>query len=733
MAVTVVGPADPVLQAAMFRRLCRRLIAHGQITLPAVPGLLDGYVAMCAHVFGALGSVFVADQFAELRAALDSQLTDAFAASPRSSIAVSFDSSAGMPLNYHVTPHWQTVESAYAGWIAGGERSPFGDHPDARVCALAAEFADPRAARVLDIGAGTGRNALALARRGHPVDAIELTPAFADTIRADAQREGLDIRVITGDVFSGIEGLRRDYQVVVLSGVASDFRTTGQLGAVFEVAARCLAPGGRLVANVFVPRGGYVPDETAREFSQQLYSSIFTREELTAAVAGLPLELVGDDSVHDYEEAHLPAGVWPPTHWYADWATGGEVFDLPAELRPIEARWLVYRRAPGVLAEESVRRTAPVAVAATASPAICLNMIVRNEAHIVHEVLDTVAPYITSWVIVDTGSTDGTQDAIRTHMAALGIPGELYERPWRDFGHNRSEALTLAQGHGDYIWVIDADDLVVGVPDFSRVTADVCSLRYGNPAGFTYWRRQVFRDGMPWRYQGVVHEHSACDVPYVEQRLEGPYHIDSRRLGGRNQDPLKYARDAELLLAEVQRNPADGRSVFYLAQSYFDLGDHAQARDWYARRTQMGGWAEEVYVSMLRYAESMARLGAPWPEIQDAYLRAWEFRPVRAEALLAIAYRYRTEQRYLLGYQFARLAAEIPLPRGDILFVGGDVYSWRARDEQAVCASWIGRYDEAIALFQQLLAGNDLPAEHRGRVAANRDHCVRMLSGNTGQ
>ena len=104
-----------------------------------------------------------------------------------------------------------------------------------------------------------------------------------------------------------------------------------------------------------------------------------------------------------------------------------------------------------------------------ARPAICLNMIVRNEAHIVHEVLDSVAPYISSWVIVDTGSDDGTQDLIRNHMAGLGIPGELHERPWRNFAHNRTEALTLAQGHGDYIWVIDADDTVVGTPDFTRL------------------------------------------------------------------------------------------------------------------------------------------------------------------------------------------------------------------------------------------------------------------------
>ena len=93
------------------------------------------------------------------------------------------------------------------------------------------------------------------------------------------------------------------------------------------------------------------------------------------------------------------------------------------------------------------------------------------------------------------------------------------------------------------------------------------------------------------------------------ERLEGDYHIESRRLGARNQDPQKYARDRDLLLAEVARDPDDARSVFYLAQSYFDLGDFANAQTWYERRAEMGGWDEEVFRSMFRVAESMSNLG----------------------------------------------------------------------------------------------------------------------------
>jgi Glycosyl transferase family 2 len=357
-----------------------------------------------------------------------------------------------------------------------------------------------------------------------------------------------------------------------------------------------------------------------------------------------------------------------------------------------------------------------------ARPAICLSMIVRNEVHIVREVLDGVAPFITSWVIVDTGSDDGTQDMIRSYMADLGIRGDLHERPWRNFGHNRSEALALAQGHGDYIWMIDADDLVVGTPDFARLNAGVYQVRYRRSAhGSTFWRRQLFRDGLGWRYEGVVHEYPACDDPFIEERLEGDYFIESRRLGARNLDPLKYARDRDLLLAELERKPDDARSVFYLAQTYFDMGDFVNAREWFARRVAQGGWGEEVFCAMFQLAVTMSQLGAPWPDVEDVYLRAWVFRPTRAEPLYAIAYHHRCDQRYLLGYFFAMCAAGIPLPAQDVSFVNAAVYAWRATDEQAVCASWIGKHDEAFTLWRRLLARPDLPSEDRRRIAANRD------------
>ena len=358
-------------------------------------------------------------------------------------------------------------------------------------------------------------------------------------------------------------------------------------------------------------------------------------------------------------------------------------------------------------------------------PTICLNMIVRDEAHIIDELVAVVAPHIDHWVIVDTGSTDGTPDVIRRRMRERGIPGELHERPWRDFGHNRTEALALAQRHCDYIWVMDADDTVEGTIDLSGLSADAYSMRFSD--GTTYWRRQLFRDGVPWRYAGVLHEVAVCDVAFTEARLDGEYAIRSRRLGARNRDPLKYVRDAEVLQAEVDRNPEDRRSVFYLAQSYAWAGDLAKARHWFDRRAEMGGWDEEIYFASFRAAEVMEAAGEPWPLVQAAYLLAWSRRPSRAEPLHAIACHHRMQRQHELGHLFAERAAQIPLPREDVLFVRADIYGWRALDEQAVCGSWIGKSAETFAICERLLARDDLPDDDRRRIAANRDIAAQTI------
>ena len=334
----------PALRKAMARRLHRRAEAEAKITVPAVPSMVDDYVEMCEKIFAGMGIQYTVEQSAQLKRVLQSELTKAYKTSSRSVVVIEFNAPWGTTLNYRVKADWLTIEEDYDRWVAVRPPPLFGSEPDARVCALADEAADPQTHRVLDIGAGTGRNALALARRGHPVDAVEMTAKFAETIRSEAEAEALDVHVIQADVFTATDGVESEYQLIVVSEVVPDFRTASQLRGLFELCAQLLVPGGRLVLNTFLPRPGYAPDDAARELGQQFNSMIFTRDEVDDAAAQLPLELVADDPAYDYEKAHLPEGAWPPTGWFDGWASGLDIFDVEREESPIELRWLVYQK-----------------------------------------------------------------------------------------------------------------------------------------------------------------------------------------------------------------------------------------------------------------------------------------------------------------------------------------------------------------------------------------------------
>ena len=337
-------PVESSLRSSMTRRLKRRAVAKGEITVPAVPGMLDEYVTMCEDLFISLGVHFTAEELSHLRDVLEGQLVRAYDESPRSNIVIEYESPVGLTVNYRVAARWFTVGEAYNNWVATREPPLFGNEPDSRVMALAAEAGDPAGSPILDIGAGTGRNSLALARRGHPVDAVEMTEKFAEILGGEAQRDGLGVRVLQRDVFETWDDLRTDYRLILLSEVVSDFRNAEQLRQLFELAANCLAPGGELLFNIFLPRGDHTPDDAERQLGQQCYTTIFTRSDLAAAELGLPLQLVADDSVYEYEKANLPADAWPPTSWYAAWVNGQDVFDLPMDQSPIEMRWLVFRK-----------------------------------------------------------------------------------------------------------------------------------------------------------------------------------------------------------------------------------------------------------------------------------------------------------------------------------------------------------------------------------------------------
>lgn len=354
-------------------------------------------------------------------------------------------------------------------------------------------------------------------------------------------------------------------------------------------------------------------------------------------------------------------------------------------------------------------------------------MIVKNEARVLSRCLERVKPFIDTWVIVDTGSTDGTQELIRKELA--GIPGSLHERPWKNFGHNRSEALELARQSGaDYAFVIDADEEFRAPEGFRwpPLTADSYHTLHGSGDN-RFYRTQLMRLALPWRYVGVLHEVASCDGARPPARLEGVMtygHFDSAR----NTNPLeKYRNDAQVLEKALEGEPNNARYMFYLAQSYRDSHQNQQAERCYRKRADMGGWEEEVWYSLYQIGILRERMQRPSAQLIDAHLEAFNNRPTRAEPLVSLARYFRIQQAWGSALVFSKAALGIRKPN-DILFLDGATYEWRARDEYAIATYWTGQYEESLRACDELLGPRcSLPDAQRERVQKNRQFAVDKL------
>jgi len=337
-----------LLRQAMLRRLPRRIAARGEVMFAAVPSLIDHYQQMLLQVFSSLGRVFNEEEKTHLRTVLETWLKTGWEQSPYTRLLVRYetDPPPKTTISYKVALNVVTISDEYEHWTKTRTPPLFGAHPDCKVMDLAAAQGDAPGTPVLDIGAGTGRNTLPLARAGFPTDAIELAPALAKVLRDDAESAGLPIRVFEGDATNRELGVPQGYyQVVVLAEVvASHFRNVAHLKQLFEAVVDMMRPGGYLLFSAFLPLDGYKPDATARELGEVFWCVVFTRAEFEQAMAGLPLERVDEESTLDYEREHLPAEAWPPTGWFEQWSGGRDLFDLPPARAPLELRWLTYRK-----------------------------------------------------------------------------------------------------------------------------------------------------------------------------------------------------------------------------------------------------------------------------------------------------------------------------------------------------------------------------------------------------
>ena len=281
-------------------------------------------------------------------------------------------------------------------------------------------------------------------------------------------------------------------------------------------------------------------------------------------------------------------------------------------------------------------------VADAAAPSLSLCMIVKDEEFFLARCLGAVKNYVDEIIIVDTGSTDATRDI------AADFTDKIYDFEWiDDFAAARN--FSLEQASGDWILVLDADELV-SEQDLEMLRAKIrqtsmdafflIQYNYNNDSLAKEWvpvaqktaytgdyagyRRnpigRLFRTGKNIRYNGAVHEVIDAALDGLSSAtLEVPihHHMDDNPHKRKEDRQLNYLRLIEHIL---QQGP-DGRLAASAgAVCMYYKQDYAQAIKYFQQAVELDYNVDESRESL---AEAHYRL-EQFPEASAIYTKLYQ-------------------------------------------------------------------------------------------------------------
>lgn len=342
-----------------------------------------------------------------------------------------------------------------------------------------------------------------------------------------------------------------------------------------------------------------------------------------------------------------------------------------------------------------------------------LNMIVKNESHIIRGTLEMLCSKLRFdyWVICDTGSTDDTREIIAQFFKEKNIPGELHCDEWVDFAHNRTLALQRAFNKTDLLFIFDADDELHGtitIPD--KVVCDEYQLKFGQPnSGMNYTRTLLINNRKRFKYFAVLHEYISCQEPTPARTciLEGDYYVISGRTGSRNRDPDKYLKDATVLASAHADALAKGddlykRYAFYCANSYRDCGKYEDAIRWYKITLSQDNWPQEKYVACLYAYQCFEALNQK--ETGFFYLvKAFAYDNERVECLYPLLVHYCCEGMNELAHGYYRMVRMPTTPKNEgKLFVETDKAGFFVPYYMIIVADRVGDRECGIRMYETI-------------------------------
>jgi hypothetical protein len=313
---------------------------------------------------------------------------------------------------------------------------------------------------------------------------------------------------------------------------------------------------------------------------------------------------------------------------------------------------------------------------------ITLCMIVKNSGPILEKVLNDNMSLIDRWCILDTGSTDGTQDLIKRVLKDK--KGQLFEEPFVDFKVSRNRCLDLAGTNTKFILTLDDTYSIQG--DLRTFLTDVRGDQFSDSFSLLiksedteYYSNRIIKSKTGLRYIHRIHE-VITDKDNINVTVPADKAIifDNRSeyMEKRTSDRKQF--DLELLFKEVEEFPDDPRALYYIAQTYGCLGDEINKAKYFELRIAHpnDGYIQEKIDSLFELArcynfkvncETKQLLTTEitesmWQRIEKLYLDAYQLDTKRPDSLYFIGIHYYLKGNILTAHNYFSKAYEVGYP-----------------------------------------------------------------------
>jgi glycosyltransferase involved in cell wall biosynthesis len=359
---------------------------------------------------------------------------------------------------------------------------------------------------------------------------------------------------------------------------------------------------------------------------------------------------------------------------------------------------------------------------------LVLTQIMKNEAHVITRMLNSIKPIVDIVCLVDTGSTDNTIEVVKNWGLENNVETHVFERAFDNFENSRNYSIQMAReitnGRGNDYWGfwLDADEILEIQPNFNKNGIDKDLYMFNTYINvMKYTRNECYKLDKPFRFYGPVHEFIVCDDRNITSGLMDGLVVRVQMDGGswKGNIPEKYKSHAHVLEKYIDANRQDPRWIFYTAQSYHDsacVPDNKEENEERLRRSmkyyrerisRQDGYPEEIFYSQFRIGTIMRALEEPWYLTLNELLKAYTMEPLRAEPIKAIIDYYLAVGEWHNAYLFSKFAKmnfhqKNPYPQR-LLFVDEALYVWKLLEVHAAASFYTGRKDEAKQCYQEMV------------------------------